>query len=286
MDELTIDMLPIEQAGPIWWQEEGDDLSHLEWKMADKFINYSDQIKKQREKFEEMKKVTDYQTMLKQAGYYKGKIDGIWGRLTENAYEQYSRDSKGDGHQTVVKSGDTLSKIANRYGVSVQQIAAINPQITNINRIQVGQVINLPYFIKTSTGNSKPPSKSNASTGDIAYENPARPLPEAVVTVKRSNSSKPSQTQAKPIQASNSEYVLYEDFPIGPVARDWVDIRISDPSYSPYKRSKNAFTFKGTTNKMRWGQNNVAWDKITPESPMALKYDWEKPYYISYDILY
>lgn len=151
------------------------------------------------------KKTVQYQTMLKQAGYYKGKIDGIWGRLTENAYEQYSRDSKGDGHQTVVKSGDTLSKIANKYGVSVQQIAAINPQITNINRIQVGQIINLPYFIKTiSTSNSKPSSKSNASTGDIAYENLAKPLSEAVVTVKRSNNSKPSQTQAKPIQANNS----------------------------------------------------------------------------------
>lgn len=243
---------------------------------------------------EEMMRVAAYQTKLKQAGYYKGKIDGIWGRLTRNAYEQYSKDSQGKGNRTAVKRGDTLSKIANRYGVSVQQIAAINPQIEDINKIYAGDVINLPYFAKTSTGNSKPSSKSNASTGDITYETSAKPLPEAVVTVKRSNNSKPSQTQAKPIQAnnsklaqtSNSKYVLYKDFPIGPVAGDQVDIRISDPSYPPYERSKNALTFKGTTNKMRWRQNNVVWDKITPESPMALKYDWEKPYYISYDTLY
>lgn len=43
-----------------------------------------------------------------------------------------------------VKSGDTLSKIAQRNGVSLVQLLQANPQITNPNDIKVGQVITLP----------------------------------------------------------------------------------------------------------------------------------------------
>ena len=42
-----------------------------------------------------------------------------------------------------VKSGDTLSKIANRFGTTYQELARING-ISNPNRIQVGQIIRLP----------------------------------------------------------------------------------------------------------------------------------------------
>lgn len=44
----------------------------------------------------------------------------------------------------VVKAGDTLSKIAAAHGVSVQAILDINPQITNPDVIDVGQVIKIP----------------------------------------------------------------------------------------------------------------------------------------------
>jgi murein DD-endopeptidase MepM/ murein hydrolase activator NlpD len=43
-----------------------------------------------------------------------------------------------------VKSGDTLSKIAKRNGISLAQLLKTNPQITNPDKIQVGQSINLP----------------------------------------------------------------------------------------------------------------------------------------------
>jgi peptidoglycan-N-acetylglucosamine deacetylase len=43
----------------------------------------------------------------------------------------------------VVKAGDTLYSIAQRYGVTVQQIATIN-HITNVNLIYVGQVLIIP----------------------------------------------------------------------------------------------------------------------------------------------
>ena len=41
----------------------------------------------------------------------------------------------------VVKKGDTLSKIAKTYGTTVKAIQALNPQITNPNKIYVGQTI-------------------------------------------------------------------------------------------------------------------------------------------------
>ncbi|HEY6022325.1 MAG TPA: LysM domain-containing protein [Candidatus Paceibacterota bacterium] len=55
------------------------------------------------------------------------------------------RQSGGGGGKTyTVVSGDVLSRIAKRYGVSLSTLAAANPQITNLNKIRVGQVINIP----------------------------------------------------------------------------------------------------------------------------------------------
>jgi murein DD-endopeptidase MepM/ murein hydrolase activator NlpD len=52
-----------------------------------------------------------------------------------------------------VQPGDTLSKIAKRNGISVAQLLKANPQITNPDKIQVGQVVNLP---DTSTETTQP----------------------------------------------------------------------------------------------------------------------------------
>ena len=45
---------------------------------------------------------------------------------------------------TVVQQGDTLTSIAQRAGVSVQDLIAANPQITDPNLIQAGMQINIP----------------------------------------------------------------------------------------------------------------------------------------------
>src|SRR5215217_6509244 len=56
-----------------------------------------------------------------------------------------------------VMAGDTLSKIAKRNGISLAQLLKANPQIKNPDRIQVGQLVNLP---DTSTETTQPlPSK-------------------------------------------------------------------------------------------------------------------------------
>lgn len=54
-----------------------------------------------------------------------------------------------------VKPGDTLSKIAMRNGVSVAQLLQANPQVTDPNKIKVGDVLNVPNET-TTTDNTRP----------------------------------------------------------------------------------------------------------------------------------
>jgi len=54
-----------------------------------------------------------------------------------------------------VRPGDTMSKIAMRNGVSVAQLLQANPQVTNPNKINVGDVLNIPNS-STTTDNTKP----------------------------------------------------------------------------------------------------------------------------------
>ena len=47
------------------------------------------------------------------------------------------------GTTYTVQAGDTLSKIAKRYGTTVSNIMALNPQILDANKISIGQVIRI-----------------------------------------------------------------------------------------------------------------------------------------------
>lgn len=47
------------------------------------------------------------------------------------------------GSQYAVRKGDTLSAIAKANRMTLAQLMSINPQITDINRIKVGQVLNV-----------------------------------------------------------------------------------------------------------------------------------------------
>ena len=51
----------------------------------------------------------------------------------------------------VVVVGDTMTKIAGKFGLSLTALTAANTQINDINIIKVGQVINLPNVAANST---------------------------------------------------------------------------------------------------------------------------------------
>ncbi len=80
------------------------------------------------------------------------------------------------GGTYVVKSGDTLGKIAPRFGTSLSALIAANPQIKNPSLIYVGQVINLPAGTKPPSppppppGNNPPPPFESYDSLKIAYE--------------------------------------------------------------------------------------------------------------------
>ncbi|MGG3497936.1 LysM domain-containing protein [Peribacillus simplex] len=49
-----------------------------------------------------------------------------------------------------VAKGDTLTKIASEYEVSLSELLKTNSAINNSNQIQIGQIINLPSTIHTT----------------------------------------------------------------------------------------------------------------------------------------
>lgn len=51
------------------------------------------------------------------------------------------------GQSYIVQRGDTLRKIAERFGTTVESILQVNPQITNPNVIYTGQAITLPASV-------------------------------------------------------------------------------------------------------------------------------------------
>jgi len=61
----------------------------------------------------------------------------------------------------VVKPGDTVSKIAMRSGMTVPQLLQANPQVTDPNKIKVGDVLNVS---NGSTENTKPLPSNVAAT--------------------------------------------------------------------------------------------------------------------------
>ena len=73
------------------------------------------------------------------------------------------------GTSYVVRSGDTLYRIANQYNTTVRRIADLNG-ITNVNLIRVGQVLRLPGTSSGGVNNSVTPLKTHTvRTGETLY---------------------------------------------------------------------------------------------------------------------
>lgn len=85
-----------------------------------------------------------------------------------------------------VVAGDTLSDIADNFGVSVSDIVNANASITDPNLIRVGQVINIPLAGDSSS--SAPATISTTPSGAIseitvtAQKIPVTPAPSAPFT--------------------------------------------------------------------------------------------------------
>jgi len=102
------------------------------------------------------------QSALKRAGLYNGNIDGIFGGQTQNAVITFQRTSGliadgvvGSGTWNallpyingydwyIVKSGDTLFRLASLFSVSINSIITANPGV-DIYNLRIGQKIIIP----------------------------------------------------------------------------------------------------------------------------------------------
>jgi LysM repeat protein len=75
-----------------------------------------------------------------------------------------SSGSTASGAYTV-RSGDTMSGIASRNGVSLGALESANPQVKNPNMIYVGQRLNLPGHSGTVSGPSAPTNTVGGNVG-------------------------------------------------------------------------------------------------------------------------
>ena len=57
-----------------------------------------------------------------------------------------TQEQKQEYETYTIKSGDTLSKIARKYGTTVEKLMAANPYITNKNKIFAGKTLQIPKF--------------------------------------------------------------------------------------------------------------------------------------------
>ncbi|MCM3690695.1 cell wall hydrolase [Neobacillus niacini] len=73
-----------------------------------------------------------------------------------------------------VKSGDTMSSIARDHHVTLQELADMNPQISNLNLIYIGQNINTPAKSTITNESIQKESVNNTSLSDSEVDLLAR----------------------------------------------------------------------------------------------------------------
>jgi LysM repeat protein len=80
----------------------------------------------------------------------------------------------------IVQPGDTLSGIAEKFGISLADLEKANPQIPNFDRIFPGQVVHIPprhrtYIVQPGDTLSGIAEKFEVSLADLEKANPQIP---------------------------------------------------------------------------------------------------------------
>ena len=76
--------------------------------------------------------------------WMKNGLPTKWVEMTGNQKQESPKEpTSAEQKVYFVKTGDTMSKIAEKFGMSLAKLCSYNPQIRNINLIRVGQVIYL-----------------------------------------------------------------------------------------------------------------------------------------------
>lgn len=89
-------------------------------------------------------------------------------------------------NQYTVQSGDTLSQLALNNKTTVANLQSLNPAITNPNKIQVGQLLNLPGASSSSSTTSKVTPTDTSNAGNI-NNNSGLNLPSTSINTPTTN---------------------------------------------------------------------------------------------------
>ena len=80
--------------------------------------------------------------------------------LKINEFSKYTNNSTNTTEKYVVKLGDSLSTIAKRYNLSLSALIKLNPNISNSDRIRIGQSIRVSGQASTSSSTANKSSSS------------------------------------------------------------------------------------------------------------------------------
>ncbi len=132
----------------------------------------------------------------------------------------------------VVQVGDTLAKIANRFGTTVSAIMAVNPQIYNPNVIYVGQVINLP----AGSGNPLPPPIPPTKPCNCPAPAPGHELNTATINYKNGMYIRSEPNGAIIASAPNKSTIYYyrNSFYNDYGGCVWVKVKVFPPTNGYY----------------------------------------------------
>ena len=97
--------------------------------------------------------------------------------------------SPAPGPSYVVRSGDTLTKIAERFGVNLADVVAANPQISDPDKIFAGQIITIPgsspapgpsYVVRSGDTLTKIAERFGVNLADVVAANPQISDPDKI----------------------------------------------------------------------------------------------------------
>ena len=129
------------------------------------------------------------------------------------------KPSGGGGGNYTVKSGDSLSAIAARNGVSLSALEAANPQIKNPNLIYAGQTVHIPGGSNATTSSNYTVRSGDTMSG-IASRNGVSlsALEAANPQIKNANLIHPGQTVHIPGKGASTNGTGGTQGPSGPSA--------------------------------------------------------------------
>ena len=100
--------------------------------------------------------------------------------------------------QYKIKSGDTLSQIAKKKGLTLKQLMAANPSITNANKIRAGANLKLPYAASKVGSKKTTGATVGGSTKQSPYKGMTRTQMAALQKKKPSSGVKKKKVALTP----------------------------------------------------------------------------------------